>query len=99
MDLVDASRTKSHYDGIYNGYIDYQRMIRKDGFKLIVYPKLEKTLLFNMENDPEEMNDLATQPEHQERVVKMFEELMELQKQLKDPLDISDIYQKAIAVK
>ena len=82
LDLVNGSRTESHYDAIYNGYIDYQRMIRKDGFKLIVYPKLNKLLLFDMKNDPEEMNDLAALPEHGEKVDTMFEELLELQKQM-----------------
>ena len=96
MDLVDGSRTKSHYDAIYNGYIKFQRMIRKDGFKLIVYPKLNKILLFDMENDPEEMNDLAAQPEYRDKVVKMFEELLELQKQMNDPLDISGVGKKII---
>ena len=91
LDLVNGSRTESHYDAIYNGYIDYQRMIRKDGFKLIVYPKLNKLLLFDMKNDPEEMNDLAALPEHGEKVDTMFEELLELQKQMNDPLDISAI--------
>ncbi len=51
MDLVEGSRTKSHYDAIYNGYINFQRMIRKDGFKLLVYPKLNKVLLFDMNKD------------------------------------------------
>lgn len=91
MDLVDGSRTTSHYDAIYNGYINYQRMIRKDGLKLIVYPRLDKVLLFDMENDPEEMNDLAGLSEHQEKVGEMFKELLGLQKQLNDPLDISAV--------
>ena len=94
LDLADGSRTKSHYDAIYNGYINYQRMIRKDGFKLIVYPKLNKMLLFNMKNDPKEMNDLAAQPEYRNKVIKMFEELLELQKQMNDPLDISAVVVK-----
>lgn len=92
MDLVDGNRAKSYYDAIYNGYIDYQRMIRKDGFKLIVYPKLNKILLFDMKSDPEEMHDLAALPEHREKVSTMFEELLELQKQMNDPLDISGVF-------
>lgn len=94
LDLVDGSRTESHYDAIYNGYINYQRMIRKDGFKLIVYPKINKVLLFDMENDPEEMSDLAALPEYQEKIDVMFEELLAIQEQLNDTLDISKIHQK-----
>ncbi|MFH6602801.1 sulfatase-like hydrolase/transferase [Maribacter algicola] len=91
LDLVDGSRTESHYDAIYNGYIDLQRMIRKDGFKLIVYPKLKKVLLFDMEKDPEEMNDLAELPEYQEKVDMLFSDLLVLQNEMKDHLDISHI--------
>jgi len=91
LDLVDGSRAKSHYDAIYNGYIDYQRMIRKDGFKLIVYPKLEKILLFDMEKDKEEMNDLAEMPEYQKKVDALFLALLELQTEMNDHLDISHL--------
>jgi len=94
MDLAKGNRTDSHYDAIYNGYINYQRMIRKDGFKLIVYPKLDKTLLFDMKNDPEEMNDLSQLPEYQEKVSLLFGELMKLQEQINDPLDISAVLAK-----
>jgi len=91
LDLVDGSRTKSHYDAIYNGYIDLQRMIRKDGFKLIVYPKIGKILLFDMEKDPEEMNDLVELSEYQQQVDELFAELLLLQDEMKDHLDISHI--------
>jgi len=94
MDLAKGNRKETYYDAIYNGYIDYQRMIRKDGFKLIVYPKLDKTLLFDMENDPEEMNDLAKLPEYQDKVTELIEGLLELQKQMNDPLDISSVLAK-----
>lgn len=94
LDLANGKQTESHYDAIYNGYINYQRMIRKDGHKLIVYPKLNKILLFDMVNDPEEMNDLANQPEFKNKVNTMFKELLALQKQMNDPLDISAVMTK-----
>ncbi len=97
LDLVDGSRTESHYDGIYNGYMNFQRMIRKDEFKLIVYPKGNTLLLFDMKNDPEEINNLAENPEYQEIVKVLFADLQQLQKQLNDPLDLSEVHQKAIA--
>lgn len=97
LDLAKGTRTESHYDAIYNGYINYQRMIRKDGFKLIIYPKIDKVLLFDMKNDPEEMNDLAEKPEYQEKVKALFKDLQTLQEQLNDSLDLSASYQKAVA--
>jgi len=68
-------------------------MIRKDGFKLMDYPKLKKELLFDMDIDPEEMNDLDDKPEHQERIDTLFTELVSLQKDLNDPFDISHIHE------
>ena len=67
-------------------------MIRKDGYKLMVYPKIKKILLFNLTNDPEEMNDISAIPEQQSRIKQLFFELQELQKKMDDPLDISDCY-------
>ncbi len=91
MDFVNGNRTKSYYDAIYGGYVSTQRMIRKDGFKLMVYPKLKKLLLFDMENDPEEMYDLADKSEYQEKIDMLYLDLLQLQKELNDPLDISHI--------
>jgi len=93
MSLVRKEQEQGPYDAIYGGYIDWQRMIRKDGFKLIVYPKIEKVLLFDLVNDPKEMTDLAADPAYQDQVKQMFEELLQLQEQLNDELDLQPIYE------
>ena len=92
MDLVDGKRKSSYYDAIYGGYVNTQRMIRKDGFKLMVYPKLKKVLLFDMVNDPEEMDDLAIDEKFHEKAKEMFHDLIQLQKKMNDSLDLEDIY-------
>lgn len=69
-------------------------MIRKDGFKLLVYPKINKVLLFDLKNDPEEMNDLAEKAEHAGKVKSMFMELIDLQKTMGDELNLDEIYQQ-----
>tara|TARA_R110002033_G_scaffold5091_1_gene22739 strand:- start:31 stop:456 length:426 start_codon:yes stop_codon:yes gene_type:complete len=94
MDIVNGERTESHYNGIYGAYIDVQRMIRKDGFKLLIYPKIDKVLLFDMENDPNEMKDLSESPEYKEKVKTLFADLLELQKTMEDKLDLNDLYNK-----
>ena len=82
-------------DGVYGAFEkDSQRMIRKDGFKLIVYPKIEKVLLFDLDKDPLEMNDLAAKPEMADMVKSMFTDLMDLQIKMNDPLDLKDLYQR-----
>jgi len=67
-------------------------MIRKNQFKLIVYPKTKKTLLFDLEQDPLEMNDLSEEDEYQETAKELFEDLLILQKKMKDTLDLKKIY-------
>ncbi len=91
LDLVSGKQTKSNYDAIYNGYVDLQRMIRKDGFKLIIYPKIKKVLLFDLTNDPEEMNNLADNAAYKEKVEILFKDLVKLQKDMNDPLDLTSL--------
>ncbi|TXG39268.1 sulfatase-like hydrolase/transferase [Seonamhaeicola maritimus] len=91
LDLAKGKQTKSNYDAIYNGYVDLQRMIRKDGFKLIIYPKINKVLLFDMNNDPEEMNNLADNQNYKTKVTELFKDLVQLQKDMNDPLDLTTI--------
>ena len=91
MDLAVGQRSISYYDAIYGAYVNSQRMIRKDGFKLMVYPKINKLLLFDLENDPEEMNDLSEIPEYAATRDKMFRALLQLQQELNDSLDISSV--------
>lgn len=92
LDLAKGEETKSHYDAIYGGYRDVQRMIRKDNYKLLVFPKLDKMLLFDLKNDPEEMHDLSAAPEQQERIKSLFSDLLNLQKEMDDSLDLSSMY-------
>lgn len=91
LDLAKGEITESKYPSIYGAYIDLQRMIRKDGFKLIVYPKIEKILLYDLKNDPEEMVNLAVQKEYHEKVILLFEDLIQLQNEMDDELDLGKI--------
>ena len=84
-----TSQEKIYKNGIYGAYIDYQRMIRKDGFKLIVYPKIKKTVLFDLKNDPLEINDLSTNPSYLKKKTDLFTGLLSLQNKFGDPLDLS----------
>ena len=80
-----TSQEKIYKYGIYGAYIDYQRMIRKDGFKLIVYPKIKKTVLFDLKNDPLEINDLSTNPSYLKKKTDLFTGLLSLQNKFSDP--------------
>ena len=71
-------------------------MIRKDDFKLIVYPEAKKLLLFNMNEDPLEMNDLSDVKKYQELKKELFKDLLELQKQMNDELDLIKVFPEMV---
>ena len=91
-ELAQGKSNKSPYSAIYGSYIKSQRMIKKDDYKLIVYPNINKVKLFDLKNDPEEMHDLSSENKYQAKVTLLFDELIGLQKSLNDELDLSDTY-------
>ncbi len=92
LPFTRGDRDESHYDAVYGCYMDQQRMIRDDDFKLILYPFLSKMLLFNLANDPEEMVDLAGEAEYSDRISQLFEKFLGLQMQMEDTLDMRDFF-------
>ena len=92
LDLAKGETEKSHYKAIYGAYLNVNRMIRKDNFKLLVYPEINKVLLFDLKNDPEEMNDISDAIENKSKVKSLFKELLQLQEDMNDPLDLTNIY-------
>ena len=51
-------------DCLFTAYLRCQRSIRDDRWKLIRYPLIDKTQLFELQADPHEMADLAGKPEY-----------------------------------
>jgi arylsulfatase A-like enzyme len=49
-------------EAIFTAYRSFQRAVRDDRWKLIVYPQINKRQLFDLRNDPYETNDLAGDP-------------------------------------
>ncbi|SIR31903.1 sulfatase-like hydrolase/transferase [Maribacter ulvicola] len=94
LPLAKGETTQGHLqDGVYGAFEkESQRMIRKDGYKLIVYPKIDKILMFNMKEDPMEIFDLAKDPKNIKKVKGLFSDLMSLQKKMNDPLDLNRLY-------
>jgi len=85
LPLLDG-RKKQNYENIYAAYMGTQRAIISDGWKLIVYPKLKKYKLFNLEKDPMEMNNLASNPEHASKRKSLTTLLEKTMDEMKDPM-------------
>jgi choline-sulfatase len=88
LPLIRGEEQK-HYSAIYGAYMMLQRMVRKDGFKLIVYPEKNIRLLFDLKNDPDEINNLADKPEYATKIQELLSELIKLQKETGDPLTLN----------
>jgi len=85
LPIIRGKRTQQ-YDVIYGAYMDLQRMVRNDNFKLIHYPRINKSLLFDLVKDPQEKNDLSGKPEYKTQLQKMQELLLQQQKLYHDVL-------------
>lgn len=57
-------KAKSVRDCVFGHYGDSQRMIRTDRWKLIHYPLVGKYQLFDLSADPNELENLAGDPQH-----------------------------------
>jgi arylsulfatase A-like enzyme len=66
------------------GYRDFQRAIRDDRWKLIRYPQINKTQLFDLQNDPFERNDVAGKGESAGKVQDLTSRLERALKQYGD---------------
>ena len=57
------------------GYKTFQKALNDGRWKLIRYPHVDRTQLFDLQSDPFETKDLAAQPEHAERIKAMLAKL------------------------
>ena len=68
--IIAGKETKVR-DLCYTGYRDGQRAVRDQRWKLIRYPLVDQTQLFDLQNDPHELTNLAAKPEHAAKVAEM----------------------------
>lgn len=73
-------------------YTNTQRAVRDGNWKLIRYPQVNRTQLFDLASDPTEMNDLSKDSSQSNRIEQLLTKLGELQSEAGDtqPLDIAN---------
>jgi len=76
-------------DYLFNAYRTCQRAVSDDRWKLIRYPLIDKTQLFDLANDPHEEHDLAAQPENAGRIKELTGKLQECQQQVGDTVPLT----------
>lgn len=81
---IIAGRQKAVRDSLFTAYRDLQRAVRDERWKLIRYPHINHTQLFDLKEDPDELHNLADDPAQQQRVEKLLALLKDWQKQVGD---------------
>src|SRR5262249_18710861 len=71
-------------DSLFFAYTKAQRAVRDERWKLIVYPQVNKVQLFDLQADPAERKDLASDEAHAAEVERLTALLRGWQKQLGD---------------
>ncbi len=85
-DIIDG-RTEHVRTEIFTAYKDVMRAVRQGDWKLIRYPQVHRTQLFNLREDPDEITDLAdAQPSKVEAMMKL---LAQQQKLFGDPVPLT----------
>jgi arylsulfatase A-like enzyme len=84
-----TGQRQSGRDSIFTAYIDVQRAVRDDRWKLIIYPKINKTQLFDLKNDPAELHDLSNGADRAADVKRLTGLLRQWQERLDDAQPLS----------
>ena len=76
-------------DTVFLPYMNLQRAVRNERWKLICYPQINHHQLFDLENDPNEINNLAEDPAFAGGVESMLSLMKEYQEKLGDEQPLS----------
>ena len=85
-------------DSVFLPYQDLMRAVSDGRWKMIRYPKINHTQLFDLQNDPDEITDLAAAPERRGEIERLTKLLHAWRERVGDraPLDVATPRAKAI---
>ncbi len=75
---VLKGKSDKHREALFLAYRHVQRAIRDEEWKLIRYPQINRSQLFNLDRDPDELNDLSGDPRQAKRINSMLHRLQDL---------------------
>jgi arylsulfatase A-like enzyme len=82
-------RTSRVRDHVFLSFRKVQRSVRDDRWKLIRYPQIDHTQLFDLRSDPHELNNLADDPAQAARMREMLRLLARSQREVGDDLPLT----------
>jgi arylsulfatase A-like enzyme len=81
-------RKTSVRDSVFLPFLDIQRAVRDDRWKLIAYPKIGHLQLFDLRNDPYEKTNLVDKPENAAHVTRLLALMKKWQDQVGDKVQV-----------
>jgi len=101
-DDIDGKSLKLIWDGkcdkvrdsVFLPFLQIQRAVRDEQWKLICYPKIGYIELFNLKNDPFEKKNLVFDPQYKAQKERLLSLLREWQKKCGDTVQIPDEVKK-----
>ena len=75
-------------DSVFLPYLDIQRSVRDERYKLIAYPKISHLQLFDLQADPHETTNLIDRPEHAPHVARLRTLMQDWQAKVGDKVTI-----------
>jgi arylsulfatase A-like enzyme len=81
-----AGGSKALYQEVFGYFRNFQRMVRTDRWKLIYYPQINRSQLFDLQLDPDERHDVSAEPGNCEVLSDLRNRLLANQKAHGDPL-------------
>jgi arylsulfatase A-like enzyme len=82
-------KTEKVRDSIFLPYRDLMRAVTDGRWKLIRYPKIDHTQLFDLASDPSEMKDLAADPAHRAQVQRLMMLMDQWRQRINDPAPLT----------
>ena len=86
--IIRGKKTKVR-DTVFLAYMNTQRSVRDGRWKLLRFPRINRTLLFDLDSDPHETRDLSGQPDQAPRVARMMAMLAAEQKRYGDTIPLT----------
>jgi arylsulfatase A-like enzyme len=83
-----TGKKQSIRESVFLPYIQIQRAVRDDRWKLIAYPKLGHLQLFDLQSDPNETTHLIDRPQHANHVRRLLALMKQWQARVGDTLEI-----------
>jgi arylsulfatase A-like enzyme len=75
-------------DSVFLPFMQFQRAVRDERWKLIVYPKIGHLQLFDLQNDPHETTSVIERPENAAHVVRLQNLMKQWQARAGDTLEL-----------